>query len=72
MKALLRGSRVVISGLKTRVTITITHIKGPITPLITSHETPSTVALKKQPRLAKQMAGSSGRVSGLRASLFRV
>ena len=33
-----------ISGVTSRVTILITHIKGLITPLITTHEPPSRVA----------------------------
>ena len=33
--------RVVISGVMIRVTIVITHIRGFITPLITTHEPPS-------------------------------
>ena len=41
---LLGGSWVVISGLISRVTVVITHIKGLITPLITTHEPPSTPA----------------------------
>ena len=38
---ILGGSWVVISGVISRVTITITHISGLITPLITTHEPPS-------------------------------
>ena len=38
---ILGGSRVVISGAISRVSILITHIKGLITPLITTHEPPS-------------------------------
>ena len=38
---LLGGSWVVITGVIIRVTILITHIRGPITPLITTHEPPS-------------------------------
>ena len=37
----LGGSWVVICGLISRVTIVITHIKGLITPLRTTHEPPS-------------------------------
>ena len=37
----LGGSWVVISRVISRVTILITHIKGLITPLITTHEPPS-------------------------------
>ena len=39
----LGGSWVVISRVISKVTITITHIRGPITPLITTHEPPSRV-----------------------------
>ena len=38
---LLGGSWVVISRVISRVTIVITHIRGLITPLITTHEPPS-------------------------------
>ena len=38
---LLGGSWVVISGVISRVTILITHIRGLITLLITTHEPPS-------------------------------
>ena len=38
---LLGGSWVVRSGVISRVTIVITHIRGLITPLITTHEPPS-------------------------------
>ena len=38
---LLGGSWVAISGVISRVTIVITHIRGLITPLITPHEPPS-------------------------------
>ena len=41
--ALLGGSWVVINGVKSRVTILITHIRVLITPLITTHEHSSTV-----------------------------
>ena len=37
------GSWVVISGVISRVTIIITHIRGLVTPLITTHEPPSFV-----------------------------
>ena len=37
----LGGSWVVTSGVISKVTISITHIKGLITPLITTHEPPS-------------------------------
>ena len=40
--AVLGGSWVVISRVISRVTILITHIRGLITPLITTHEPPST------------------------------
>ena len=43
-RALLGGSWVVISGVISRVTIlniVITHIRGLLTPLITTHEHPS-------------------------------
>ena len=38
---LLGGSWVVISGVISRVTLLITHVRGLITPLITTHEPPS-------------------------------
>ena len=38
---ILGGSWVVISGVISRVTTSITHIRGLITPLITTHEPPS-------------------------------
>ena len=37
----LGGSWVVISGVISRVAIVMTHIRGLITPLITTHEPPS-------------------------------
>ena len=40
-KALLGGSWLVISGVISRVTIVITHIRGLIPPLLTAHEPPS-------------------------------
>ena len=40
---LLGGSWVVVSGLISKVTIDITHIKGLITPLITTHQPPSKI-----------------------------
>ena len=43
LRGLLGGSWVVISRVRSRVTILITHIKGLITPLITTHEPPSRV-----------------------------
>ena len=42
-KLLLVGSWAAISGVISRVTISITHIRGLITPLITTHEPPSRV-----------------------------
>ena len=33
--------RVVISGVTSRITIIITHLRGHVTPLITTHEPPS-------------------------------
>ena len=39
---LLGGSWVVISGVRSKVTILITLVRGLITPLITTHEPPST------------------------------
>ena len=39
---LLGGSWVVIHGVISRVTVLITHIRGLITPLIATHEPPST------------------------------
>ena len=41
--SLLGGSWVVISGVISKVTIVIIHIRGLITPLVTTHEPPSTV-----------------------------
>ena len=41
MDFILGGSWVVISGVISRVTIVITQVRGPITPLITTHEPPS-------------------------------
>ena len=41
--SLLGVSWVVISGVISRVTIVITHIRGLITPFITTHEPPSRV-----------------------------
>ena len=40
---LLGDSWVVISGFISKVSIIITNIRGPITPLITTHEPPSNV-----------------------------
>ena len=40
-RILLGGSWVVISGVISRVTIVISHIRGLITPLITTREPPS-------------------------------
>ena len=40
---LLGGSWVVISGVRSRVTIVITHIQGFVAPLKTTHEPPSRV-----------------------------
>ena len=42
-KQVLGGSWVVISGVISRVTIVITHIRGRITPLLTTHAPPSRV-----------------------------
>ena len=39
----LGGSWLVISGVLRKVTVLITHIRGLITPLITSHEPPRTL-----------------------------
>ena len=39
---ILGGSWVVITGVIIRVTILISHVRGLITPLITTHEPPST------------------------------
>ena len=41
LQALLGGSWGVISGVISKVTIVITHIRGRITPLITTHGPPS-------------------------------
>ena len=38
---ILGGSWVVITGVRIRLTILITHIRGLITPFITTHEPPS-------------------------------
>ena len=43
MQGLLGGSWAVITGLIIRVTILISHIRGLVTPLITSHEPSSRV-----------------------------
>ena len=43
--SLLGGSWAVISGVISKVTIVITHIRGLITPLTTTHEPPSTKQL---------------------------
>ena len=43
IRGLLEGSWVVISGVASRVTIIITHIRGLLTPLITTHEPSSRV-----------------------------
>ena len=43
IEGLLGGSWVVISGATLRVTIVITHVKGLITLLMTTHEPPSRV-----------------------------
>ena len=40
---ILGGSWVVISGVISRVTIVITHIRGLMTPFMTTHEPPSMV-----------------------------
>ena len=46
---LLGGSWVVISRVKSGVTIVRTYIRGPITPLITTHEPPSTTTYPNTP-----------------------
>ena len=38
---ILGGSWVIISGVRSRVTVVITHLRGLITPLITTPEPPS-------------------------------
>ena len=43
MSSLLGGSWVVVSGVISRVTIAITYIRGVITPLMTTHEPPSSM-----------------------------
>ena len=48
-RTLLGGPWVVISGVMSRVTTVITHTRGLITPLITSHEPPSTRTLDPEP-----------------------
>ena len=58
-KSLLGGSWLVISGVISRVTIIITHTRGLITLLITTHEPPS-------------RAFRALKVSGCRAFGFRV
>ena len=40
-EGLLGGSWLVLSRVRSRVTILITHIRGLITPLVTTHEPPS-------------------------------
>ena len=49
----LGGSWLVISGVISRVTIVITHIRGLITPLITTHEPPSTPGQLNEQRESK-------------------
>ena len=49
LRPLLGGSWVVISGVISRVSKVITHIKGLITLLITTHEPPSNVLQILQP-----------------------
>ena len=46
-RTLLGGSCVVISGVISRVTIVITHTKGLISPLFTTHEPPSNAPCTK-------------------------
>ena len=64
MLRLLGGSWVVISGVISRVTILIIHIRGLITPLITIHEPPSTawgfelLACQTQVSVTAQVRGS--------------
>ena len=50
MGSLLGGSWVVISRGISRVTILITHIKGLLTPLITTHEPPSRQPMERTRR----------------------
>ena len=61
---LLGGSWVVISGVISRVTILITHIRGLISPLITTHEPPSMTSRPggplKQVSLFGERVGESG------------
>ena len=48
-RRLLGGSWVVISRVLSRVTILITHIRGLLTPLITTHEPPSIMTFSWNP-----------------------
>ena len=45
LNTILGGSWVVFSGVISRVTIVITHLRGLITPFITTHEPPGGVAI---------------------------
>ena len=59
--SLLGGSWVVISGVTSRVTVVIIHIKGLITPLITTHEPPSSL-----PTFSERGPGAPAEDLGLR------
>ena len=75
LDSLLGGSWAVISGVLSRVTIVIAHIRGLITPLITTHEPPSeskeTPAELRTPsvqiRLEPKSAAGGCRFMGFRA-----
>ena len=61
------GSWVVISGVISRVTIIITHIRGLITPLVTTHE-PSSIPYTLNP---KPCAFKGALIEPLKEPLFR-
>ena len=48
LASILGGSWVVISGVLSRATRIITHIRGLITPFITTHEPPSIFKIRGQ------------------------
>ena len=53
-QCVLGGSWVVISRVISRITIVITHIKGLVTPLITTHEPPSEASRESGTRNVKR------------------
>ena len=56
--SILGGSRVVMSGVVSRVTIVITHIRGLITPLITTDEPPSIAVYRGSLRIVQSVLSS--------------